>query len=163
MPKVTLKQYPCLHSPCSELLYFSFFCFLIGLLHKWGSVGFPEASHQKGLGSKHAFLVNQEGRRRPQRVRLAPELRLHVQKSSLIFYNCLDLFTGKGQVGKVVNKSLTDVPWPWLRRPLPARLTAWVLSKQDKVRFPQQIQYISEFRAPVTNGKVWLHQSPLQR
>ena len=34
-------------------------------MHKWRSLGFLEASHQQGSGSKHTVLMNQEGRSRP--------------------------------------------------------------------------------------------------
>lgn len=73
--------------------------FLICLPHTLGFLGFPEASHKKRLGS------NQPRRQEnaPRVASLATEMRLHVKKSSLISYNCLDLFIGKGQVGRSIN------------------------------------------------------------
>lgn len=74
----------------------------------------------------------------PRGVGLAAEL--CVKKSSPIFYNCLDLVIGKGRVGRTVNKSLIDAHWLWL----PKLLTIGEPSRQDEVRFPCQIQDLSE-------------------
>ena len=64
------------------------------------------------------------------------ELRLRVQKSSLILCNCLDLFIGKGQVPGVVSKSLADGPWPWLGEPHPACFTTGAPLRQQEQRIP---------------------------
>lgn len=67
-------------------------------------------------------------------------MHLRVKKSSLIFDNCLDLFTGKGQVGRTVHKSLTDVHWLRLRKRRPARSGTGEDERQAGLRFPHQIQ-----------------------
>lgn len=79
---------------------------------------------------------------------------LHVEKSSLIDYNCLGLFTVKGQVGRTVHKSLTEAHQ---LRPKAgaAHLTAGEI--------PRQVQGMSVSRAPVATRQPWLHQSSLQR
>lgn len=73
-----------------------------------------------------------------RRVGLLAEL--CVKKSSPIVYNGLDLFIGKSQAGRILNKSLTDAHWLWLHKPL----TTGEPPRQDEVRFPRQIQHLSE-------------------
>ena len=122
--------------------------------HKWRSLGFLETFHQQGSGSQRC--PREPGRwAGPQRVRLVAELRLCVQKSSLILCNCLDLFIGKGQVPKVVSKSLADGPWPWLGGPHPACFTTRAPLRQREQRIPATFLRVSEPRAPVTEGKAW--------